>query len=72
MSAARTLDITGEGMYQHRTGDPACDEGWCGGDYPKPCEAEGCTGLVHADFGDEDYDGDYWLHTRCDRCGEAE
>lgn len=51
---------------QHPIGDQACDECWSG--YPKPC---GCGGLVHATFGDEDYDG-YWLYTKCDQCGERE
>jgi hypothetical protein len=28
--------------------------------------------LIHADFGDEDADSNYWLYTRCDKCDEPE
>lgn len=48
------MDATGE-----------CDACWKG--YPRPCE---CGGLVHASFGDEDYDGDYWLYKLCSLCGD--
>lgn len=53
---------------EHRVGDPRCVDGWCGGidGYPKPCR---CGGLMHADFGDDTEDG-YWLHLKCDKCGE--
>lgn len=65
-----TIDVSGEGLYAHSVGDSKCDKGWCDGcSYPKPCP---CGGLIHADFGDEDGDGDYWLHTKCDKCGEPE
>jgi hypothetical protein len=63
------FDVSGESIYQHAVGDVACAESYCGGNYPKPCE---CGGLIHADFGDENWDGDYWLYTKCDRCGESE
>lgn len=64
--------IFGEIGYEHETGNAECDAGWCGGfAYPKPCEEEGCTGLIHANFGDESWDG-YWLETKCDVCGERE
>jgi hypothetical protein len=46
--------------YEHRVGDFGCKEGWCGGivtRFPQPCERDGCGGLVHANFGDEEYDG---------------
>ncbi len=68
-----TIDVSGEGLYQHPVGDRKCQEGWCSGlsGYPKPCERCG-AGLVHADFGDESTDGDYWLYTKCDICGEEE
>ena len=52
----------------HAVGDKECRNGWCGDHYPIPCD---CGGLIHADFGDEDWDG-YWLHTKCDKCGESE
>lgn len=51
----------------HVGGDPEC--GWCWSGYPKP--HEDCTGLLHASFGDENYDGDYWLYYRCDVCGDT-
>ncbi|MDP2217229.1 MAG: hypothetical protein Q8J68_08090 [Methanolobus sp.] len=60
--------------YNHIKGNKECTEGWCGcfggsGGYPKVCS---CGGLIHADFGDENSDGDYWLYTKCDTCGEPE
>lgn len=58
--------------YAHRSGDPDCAESWCGREYPKKCSDSNCPGLVHANFGDEDANGDYWLATRCDVCGEPE
>lgn len=66
-----TIDVSGEEVYAHTAGDKFCTEGWCQGslgEFPKPCS---CGGLIHADFGDENYDG-YWLHTKCDVCGEPE
>lgn len=64
----KTIDVSGEGIYSHVVGDKDCPEGWCGGfEYPIKCE---CGGLIHADFGDEDWDGDYWLYRKCDKCGD--
>ena len=63
----KTIDVSGEGIYQHIVGDENCCQGWCGEEYPKPCS---CGGLIHADFGDEDIDCNYWLYTRCDKCGK--
>ena len=56
-----TFKIDGD---DHRIGDDGCQECWCG--YPKKCV---CGGLVHAAFGDENSDGDYWLYKKCDQCG---
>lgn len=55
----------------HYIADTDCEVGWCDGgrSYPKPCE---CGGLIHAEFGDENYEGDYYLVTQCDRCGKPE
>jgi hypothetical protein len=65
-----TTLVFGEDEDPHRVGDPDCDQGWCGSlGWPMPCEQPGCPGLVHANFGDESYDG-YWLYTKCDVCGE--
>lgn len=68
-----TIEL-GEFDSEHRVGDRDCQVGWCGGaqNYPQPCENEGCPGLVHAEFGDEDADCNYWLYTKCDVCGEIE
>jgi len=52
---------------RHLIGDKECKECWSG--YPKKCE---CGGLIHASFGDEDCDENYWLYTKCDKCGESE
>jgi hypothetical protein len=62
-----TFDVSNEGVDQHVIGNKFCTEGWCGSTYPIPCQ---CGGLIHADFGDEDREGNYWLILRCDRCGE--
>ena len=51
----------------HEIGNIKCDGCWQG--YPIHCE---CGGLIHAEFGDENYDGDYWLDTKCDKCGDSE
>lgn len=67
----RTFQV-GDIDYPHRIGDPSCDAGWCGAHgYPRRCERTlGCRGLVHADFGDESWDG-YQVATKCDVCGES-
>ena len=49
----------------HVIGDKDCLACWF--DEALPCK---CGGLVHTEFGDENYDGDYWLWYRCDKCGE--
>jgi hypothetical protein len=62
------IDVSGEGLYSHEVGNKDCDAGWCGSSgYPRPCK---CGGLIHADFGDEDSDCNYWLYLKCDKCGE--
>ena len=48
----------------HQRGDQQCARCWPG--YPQPCA---CGGQVHASFGDENADMDYWLYYACDRCG---
>lgn len=57
----------GDSSDLHKVGDAECGEGWCGSSYPMPCK---CGGLIHANFGDEDYDG-YWLYKMCDKCGDV-
>jgi hypothetical protein len=67
---ATSIDVSGEGLYKHIVGNENCTEGWCASlEYPKKCK---CGGLIHADFGDEDSDCNYWLYTKCDKCGEEE
>lgn len=63
--------LSHEGIWEHQRGSE-CSGGWCGGEgYPKSCPEPGCTGFMHADFGDEGYYG-YWLSAKCDTCGESE
>lgn len=57
------IEING---FEHEIGDTDCKECWSG--YPKPCR---CGGLIHATFGDENYDMDYWLYYKCDKCGST-
>lgn len=60
--------VFGDSDDKHIVGDEECCVGWCGNSqgYPKRCV---CGGLIHANFGDENWD-DYWLYEMCDRCGE--
>ena len=53
-------------VFDHDVGDNECPECWDG--FPRECQ---CGGLVHASFGDEDYEGDYWLYYKCDKCGDG-
>lgn len=59
----------GDPENDHPIGDADCPTCWP--NYPRPC-ARGCPGLVHAEFGDENADCEYWLYTKCDVCGESE
>ena len=65
-SERKTYRVRPDGN-EHEIGNKKCGVEWCGSGYPRPCD---CGGLIHADFGDENYDGDYWLYTKCDMCGE--
>ena len=62
------MDINKEWHYEfvfdHVENDEHCDGCWSG--YPRKCE---CGGLIHAEFGDENYDMDYYLIYYCDKCG---
>jgi hypothetical protein len=69
MSEKRIMPL-GDAGDEHLIGNADCPDCWSG--YPSPCEQDECTGLVHASFGDEDSDCNYWLYTRCDVCGEPE
>lgn len=62
-------ETVGDTNYEHGIGDPECEQGWCDGGEFFPAECE-CGGLVHADFGDEDHNCEYWLYEKCDRCGD--
>lgn len=50
---------------RHKIGESECPQCWSG--YPKKCT---CGGLVHAEFGDENWEGDYWIYKECDKCGK--
>lgn len=54
--------LFGNATDPHRVGDEDCAECYKG---PFPCD---CGGLLHYEFGDENWD-DYWLYSKCDRCG---
>lgn len=57
----------GDSDWPHEIGNPKCDAGWCNAeDWPMPCK---CGGLIHANFADEDGNGDYYLFKQCDQCG---
>lgn len=65
----RYIDVEGAGVCRHVVGDANCAAGWCGASrYPILCK---CGGLIHADWGDEDYDENYWVYLACDRCEDA-
>ena len=51
-------------LIKHKIINDICDECWSG--YPQECA---CGGMIHAEFGDENRNGDYWLEKECDRCG---
>ena len=60
--------VVGDLGVLHVIGSPSCPECWSG--YPRP--HDGCSGFIHAAFGDEDADCNYWLYTKCDVCGDPE
>lgn len=55
-----------DNMYEHTIGDKECSGCWST-DRIEECE---CGGVVHNEFGDENYDCDYYLVYKCDKCGE--
>lgn len=61
--ARPSVEIDGEvHLLDESGGCVECWEGW-------PFRCLNCGGLVHAQFGDEDGDCNYWLAKRCDGCG---
>jgi hypothetical protein len=54
---------------EHTVGDEDCSQCWSDG--PLECTEEDCSGLLHTEFGDENYNGDYWLYYLCDVCGST-
>ena len=54
---------------EHVVCDEKCNVEWCDGGttYPKKCK---CGGLIHAEFGDEDSDCNYYIIMKCDTCGD--
>ena len=72
LKSIETIKVGERGCEEeHEIGNEKCEVGWCGRTfgYPKRCE---CDGLIHAAFGDENRDCDYWLYTKCDKCGKEE
>ncbi len=57
----KEIEIDG---IKHEVGNKECSKCWSG--FPKKCK---CGGLIHAEFGDESYDG-YWLYKKCDKCND--
>ena len=59
--------------FDHEEGDKKCkscwDTYWENG-LPS-CADSDCSGLIHNEFGDENWDGDYWLYYRCDKCADT-
>lgn len=69
-TATRAGFVAVNGEY-HPVGDADCRV-CCSDVAPKPCEEDGCNGIVHAAVTDEWWtDDDYgWIHEyRCDLCG---
>lgn len=62
------IEIDGE---EHMVGNIDCDVGWCQGNTGFPAKHKDCGGLIHAEFGDESFDG-YWLYKKCDKCGKTD
>lgn len=65
MGAMNTFKVSTDGNSEHEIGNAECPDCWSG--FPVSCE---CGGLVHAEFGDEDADSNYWLHRKCDKCDD--
>ena len=53
-------------LIDHNIGDKNCNDCWPG--FPIKCKCVG--GLIHAEFGDEDMDCNYYLLYKCDKCGD--
>jgi hypothetical protein len=68
MSAPAEPFTLPESDTPHTVGDPDCDACWRPPVLPHECDIPGC--LQHNSFGDENYDGDYWLYYRGDLCRE--
>ena len=56
-------------QQDHFVGDEDCDSCWHTPKKCKWCDDPENPGLVHTQFGDENYHGDYWLYYECDKCG---
>ncbi len=51
------------GQDSNHADEGECSACWSG--FPCPCK---CGGMIHAEFGDENYDGDFWLERICTNC----
>jgi hypothetical protein len=64
----RKFNWNPEGLdHEHLRGDLDCKGCW---EPPSLCKSCG-VGVMHNEWGDENYDMDYWLYTKCDNCGES-
>jgi hypothetical protein len=64
---ARPRGILIDGRF-HAEGDLDCGECWS--DFPTACPDPSCPGHLHAEFGDESWDG-YYLLFKCDICEDT-
>ncbi len=67
MITVEALFTVGDYDVAHKPNTKDCGACWSG--FPVGCP---CGGLIHAEFGDEYGDGDYWLYRRCDQCDSTQ
>jgi hypothetical protein len=66
---SKRMKLFNDYLYSHTIGNDKCESGWCDGGHSYPVRCK-CGGLIHANFGDEYPDGDYFFDRLCDKCGE--
>jgi hypothetical protein len=53
---------------KHEIGNKDCPDCW-----EKPYIHEGCGGLIHSEYNDEDTEGNsLWIDRKCDKCGRTD
>ncbi len=55
---------------EHEIGNKECSGCWSSSEAPR-CDVEGCSGLMHNEFLDEDWDNVY-LTWKCDVCDNTD